>query len=913
MRYSGFTKEDEERFIALTARGLTAVFLYTGKIVSGGKRCYASSVDKNARVIAISGKTYAPVCLFTDVLGATYAENAGTAELMLGDVCVNVSDMLSEGYLPVKEVAEALGMRCVSFADGTFTVFGDSNAIDELSASEELIKAGPYALFGDYDTSGFTDEDYEAAAKNFHDMLVGTRETNRLDDPVVKERIENIDKQCKETLETINEGDDPAILWGEKLLKDTEDGAAQYSKLRKIVTAYATYGSEYYKDEKTLERIIFCLDWMYRHAYGDDMIEGHGWRDPKLPNWWFMYIGAPEHLADILFMLYDEISLEERKRYLKCFEWIASWMCLGPQWRTTRIKICTEYGVLLHKPEYLVQEAEDFDVNLEVVRRDYVNFTHTYPHNMSYGGLFYSRFVLVASALAGTALEYNTPNAYTQFLRLKYMYEPAMYKGQAFYMLSGRHTKQIVEAERADYLVFALSLIGVWGKDEDDYIKAFLKRHSNNPVFKRRMMKAASMLDLQRYEEILADPDVSGEYNYELAYSWYTGDRAAQHGKNYAFGIAMASNRHINYESILHQNPNGWYSGDGAFHVYTDYDTAQYDGNNFISNMNIAYRFPGTTEDMQERAVRGIYADAWKTPAKFAGSLECEKKYITAGMDFISEFCDGKNEDVYDEVRGHGRAKHDNDLVAKKSWFLLDKEAVLLGAGITSTMNSPVNTTVEHRRIVRDEEYSQFIKCGGAVKVLPKSEFEERFENPDYLMWGGHAGYFFLDKTNLYVSRYNYTTNVEQPYLELRAEHGANPVSEKYAYAIIPYADEAVLEAYSKTPEVEILSNTDKVQAVRKASIGVTGIVFYEAAELSQVSVDKGAIVTLIEDEDRLTISVCEPTHEAEELTVKLCGKFRTISTEGTMTVTDSLDSVEIKLNTKGAMGAPFRAVLEKI
>ncbi|MBO5945605.1 MAG: hypothetical protein J6Q69_03255 [Clostridia bacterium] len=912
MRYFDFTKEDEESFVALTERGLTAVFIYTNKVLHNGKRYVICEDDRNKKIIVASGEMCAPVCFFEKFFGARLNDD-GSA-LSLGGVTLDITDMKREGCLPIERVCGAFGIASRIFSNGSFLVMGDAALLDELCGSETLIKAGPYALFGDYDTSSFTDADYEAAAKNFHDMLVGTEETNDLSDPFVRERINGRDKTCREALETRNEGDDPAILWGEKLLRDTEDGAAQYSKIRKIAMAYATYGCYCYKDEAVLKKIIFCLDWMYRHAYGEDMIEGHGWRDPKLPNWWYMYIGAPELLADILFMLYDEIGLEERAKYLKCFEWIASWMCLGPQWKTTRVKICTEYGVLLHKPEYLVRESEDYDGNLHVRRLDYIDFSHTYPHNMSYGGLFYSRFVLVASALAGTALEYNTPNAYTQFLRLKYMYEPAMYKGQAFFMLGGRHTHQMIEAAKAtEFLVYLLSLIGVWGKDEDDYIKRFLKKHSVNAVFKNAMLKTASLVDIKKYEDILNDDTICAEYDNECAYSWFTGDRAVQHRNNYAFGIAMASNRHINYESILHQNPNGWYSGDGAFHTYTSYDSSQYDGVNFLRNMNIAYRFPGTTEDMQQRAVRGIFCDAWKTPAKFAGSLECRKKYITAGMDFISEFCEGAHEDVYDEVRGYGRAKHDNDLVAKKSWFLFDKEAVLLGAGITSTMNSPVNTTVEHRRIVKDEEYSQLVKANGEVKALPKDEFEMRFEGPDYLMWGGHAGYVFLDKTNLFVSRYNYTTNTEQAYLEIRAEHGANPVSEKYAYAVIPYADECALEAYSKSPEVEILSNTDKIQAVRKGAIGVTGIVFHEGAQIAGISADKGAIVTLIEEGNKLEVSVCEPTQEAEELLVKVSGNFRALSTEGNLTVTDCGDLAEIRINSKGAMGAPFRVTLEKI
>ena len=913
MRYLGFTKEDEESFLSLSSRGLTAIFLYTNRVVHNGE-VFTISDDKSEKIIAFSGEPYAPISFFTKFLGATADDNGGAKSLVIGDVAVVIDGMLKGGCLPVERLCKSFGIKSVLLYDNSFLVMGNEQALSELCESEVLIKAGPYALFGDYDTSAFTDEDYEAAAKNFHDKLVGTKESNDLSNPIIRAKIDDINLKCKEALDTLNYSDDPPILWGEKLLCDTEDGANQYSHVRRIAAGYATYGSDYYKNEEVFEKIKFCLEWMYRHAYGDDMIEGRGWRDPNLPNWWYMYIGAPEKLADILLMLYEEISLEDRRRYLKCFEWIASWMCLGPKWRMTRIKICTEYGVLLHKPSYLIQEAEDFAATLRLAREDYMDFSHSYPHNMSYGGLYYSRFVYVASALAGTALEYNSPNSYKQFLRLKYMYEPAMYKGQAFYMLAGRHTKEMVESTKAtEFLVYLLSMIGVWGKDEDDYIKSFLKKHSVNPIFKDSMLKKASFVELDKYVEILNDEGISSEYNYEYAYTWYTGDRAVQHGKNYAFGIAMASKRHINYESILKENQVGWYSGDGTFHIYTDYDSNQYDGDNFINNINIAYRFPGATEDMQERAVRGIFYDAWKSPNSFAGSIQTDNKFVVAGMEFISEFCDGANEDVYDEVRGHGRAKHDNDLVAKKSWFCFDKEAVLLGAGITSTMNSPVNTTVAHRRIVNDGEYSQSVKCCAETEILPKAEFEKRYTNPEYVRWGGHVGYVFLDKTNLYVSRYNYTTSKEQPYLEIRAEHGENPTGAKYAYAVLPYADDQTLSDYAKAPEVEIISNTENVQAVRKASIGVTGIVFYEGGELSGVAADCGALVILKEADGCLELSVCDPTQEASEINIKVSGKLRTLSADSTASVTECEDFALIKLSCENSRGRPHRVVFEKI
>ncbi|MBQ8689337.1 MAG: hypothetical protein IJ515_03125 [Clostridia bacterium] len=907
MRYDGFTKEDEVRFIELTALGVTALYIYTDKLISCGVRTtYGESADE--RAIAYSGEMYAPVSLFVRFLGASCSDNGTGVTLSLGDRCVDLRYERKTGYLPVAATCSALGLYTKQLCEGGFILIGDKERVDAIASDEVLVKAGPYALFGDYDTAGFTDEDYEAVAKNFHDRLVGTEQTNDVNNPLVRDKLAKINERCASALAGLDRSGDPIVLWGDKPLRDTEDGARQYSFLRSLAVAYGTYGSDYYGDKSVFDDIIYSLEWMYRHAYGEDMIAGHGWRDPKLPNWWYMYIGAPEHLADILLILYREISLEDRRRYLKCFEWIASWMCLGPNWRMTRIKICTEYGILLHEPKYLIQEAQDFDALLQVKRLDYVDFTHTYPHNMSYGGIYMSRLVYIASVLAGSPIEYNSPNSYKQFNRIKYMYEPAMYKGQAFFMLAGRYTKQLVEAAKsADFLCHTLSMIGVYGEDEDAYIKQFLKRSSANPIFRDTILKNASFVDLARFEQILADESIPYEYYYEYAHAWYTGDRAAQHRNNYAVGIAMASNRHINYESILHENKTGWYTGDGAFHLYTSYDTNQYDGDNFINNINIAYRFPGTTEDMQERVSRGICFNPWKAPNDFAGSIQVDSKYITAGMEFISEYCD-EDTQQYDEVRGWSRAEHHNDLTCRKAWFCFDNEVVLLGAGITSTMSSPVNTIAAHRRIVNDESLSQLVRYGGELAELEKSEFERRYKNPDYVLWQGHAGFVFLENTNLYVSRYNYTTSKEQPYLELRIEHGANPTNASYAYAVIPYADEETLDRYSKSPDVCIISNTKALQAVKESTIGITGMVFYEAGECEGVKVDTGAIVMLKECGGVLEFSICDPTQKQTELSVSISGSLEPVDADDKVSVSVNGDCVKLKINCADSMGAPFRA-----
>lgn len=185
MRFDGFTREDEQRFIDLTKDGVTAIFIYTDKLVVNGER----TAYKKDRTVVFSGEIYAPVSLFTDFLGVSCTECDNGAVLEFSGKRAAVSYEKGGEYLPVEKTCAELGIYTRAFAENSFLLIGNKAVIDTVAADEVLAKAGPYALFGDYDVSGFTDEDYERVAKNFHDKFVGTEETNDMSNPLVQEKI----------------------------------------------------------------------------------------------------------------------------------------------------------------------------------------------------------------------------------------------------------------------------------------------------------------------------------------------------------------------------------------------------------------------------------------------------------------------------------------------------------------------------------------------------------------------------------------------------------------------------------------------------------------------------------------------------------------------------------------------------
>ena len=180
-------------------------------------------------------------------------------------------------------------------------------------------------------------------------------------------------------------------------------------------------------------------------------------------------------------------------------------------------------------------------------------------------------------------------------------------------------------------------------------------------------------------------------------------------------------------------------------------------------------------------------------------------------------------------------------------------------------MDSNVNTTIEHRRIVREDEFSQYLSTDEGIVELDKAPFEKRITNAKWANMQGHAGYVLLENASTLLRRYNCEATGNQPYFEFRIEHGKNPQNASYAYAVIPYATNEQLEEYYKNPDVEIISNTAELQAVREKTLGISSYVFHKAGECEFISVSAPCIVMLSEKNGEIEICINDPSHELKD------------------------------------------------
>lgn len=924
MRYDNFTKDDEKRFLSLTEKkGVAATFIYSDKAAALGKIEKFNDADRKVRTVVIDGKIHVPVEFFTKFIGAKAEIGEGKVTLEFFGNKVVASDFVKRNgilFLPAQSTAQLLGLSSGTYFYDRLLVVGDKETVDLLNGDKSLSSAGAYVVFGEYDANELTKADYKQAKDKWRVKLAGSPELNDMTDPDVAKKINAVSEECKKALESLNRADDRVILWGDHPPVESVELSRQYRPIVKLAKGYATYGSDYYHDAEVLKTVKDCMEWMYANMYGEAELTDSGWRSTRLFNWWYWYVDATECITDVIFLVEDHLTDSDKKRYLMLFEHLATRMRTGPTGAMSRICVCTKVGLALEDPKYLNMEYYDFNQLLSLHKSgidgphlDYLCFTHGFPHNTSYGVLHLDRVLYVSSILAGTPVAYASPEQYNQFMFAKYMFEPSMYNGLGFLMFTGRSVERSELGRGESIILNLIPMIGVFGEEEDKYLKKMIKRNSVFEEFRSGVIAYCSLYDLAVYKSIIDDDTIPYDNDYEYAHAWYTGDRVAQHRNGYAVGVAMSSLREMSYESINNANKSGWYTGDGAMYLYTDYDNKMYDGVNFLSNnLNVAYRYPGTTEDMQPRVIRSILnGEAWRNPTLFSGGLKFRDKYITCGFDFTAMHFEGPDKNIVDGGYGGGLAVHHNDLVAKKSWFMFDDEIICLGAGITSTMNSPVNTTVEHRRIVKEDKFSQYVKTASGVEKLAGEPYSKGYKDAEWVLMEGHAGYLPLESSSIYVGRYNCEECGGQPFFEMRIEHGENPKNASYAYAVIPYATKEKLDSYRATPDVEIISNTTSVAAVSERKLGITGYVFFEACECNGISVDNQCVITTGADNGTFEITVCDPTQALKQIKLIVDKQLTPDMLCDGMTARTLDGKTEITVDCDDSCGKPFNAIFK--
>ncbi|MFF7291097.1 discoidin domain-containing protein [Microbacterium sp. NPDC008134] len=211
---------------------------------------------------------------------------------------------------------------------------------------------------------------------------------------------------------------------------------------------------------------------------------------------------------------------------------------------------------------------------------------------------------------------------------------------------------------------------------------------------------------------------------------------------------------------------------------------------------------------------------------------------------------------------------------AQKSYFSFDEGMVALGAGIGSTSDAAVHTTVNQASA----------KPNASVGGQPVAAGTDQ-QGVGTATWAynDEVGYVFAAGQDVKVSNKTQSGSWEgeetlsRDAFSLYVDHGTKPSAATYDYTVLPAATPAEVEAYAAKPAIRTLRNDTSVQAVRSADAGITMATFYAAGDLDlgdgrTLSVDQPATVLLDERGDAPVVSLSNPDRAGLSVGVNLTG-----------------------------------------
>ena len=556
-------------------------------------------------------------------------------------------------------------------------------------------------------------------------------------------------------------------------------------------------------------------------------------------NWWHNQIGTPNALITVMLIMDNDLTAEQVAKTLPMIG-RAHLTASGARPSGDRIKIA---GILAKNLLYRRDEVQlsevirviegeiKFNTGQRGMQHDY-SFHHREDrvnNTLSYGTGYADAFAEWAAFVAGTK-----------------------------YQFSEKPLQQLV-----DYYLDGICKQMIYGKYQDPGIKnrdiTRSERHrAMGTTTPERLLKTTSYRK-NELEELIKIRN--GEATPTLSFAkffWQTEHFAFQRPTFYT-SVRMHSTRNDNMEVP--------YNGEGLMNHHRG------DGTNYISVTGDEYTNIAPVYDWQK-----IPGTTILQKPELPSENEIQKKGLT---DLVGAVTDGK----YGAVVFDFKSPHD-PLAAKKAWFFFDNEYVCLGAGINSSSKLPVATTMNQCLLQGDVVMME----AGEKSTLQKGE-----RKLDQVKWILHSGigYFFPEAQKVNLSNQAQTGSwfkvnrqsdspkeeITKDVFKLWIAHGPQPQNASYQYIVVPSTTEKEMESQAGR-NIEILSNTSEIQAVKHSGLNICQIVFYTSGELKvsenlKIGLDSPGLVMVKNIKSEVKqISVADPSRKLGKIHINITGKI---------------------------------------
>lgn len=587
-----------------------------------------------------------------------------------------------------------------------------------LTVPSNLAYAAPEGMT-DFENAAMyeAEADFEALRNRWKILLTGGEELDT-SSQLAQDYAESIDQAAGRLWNSMiklgdAERDERTCLFSDLPMTDkkTKTGSSQitltFDRLKAIVLAYETKGSEFYRDPELKKEIIAALDMMIENHYSVYYASGGtgtglGSGNNSFGNWYDWRIGTPRQLCDLLLMFYDELTEEQIARYVEPIMMNNKRVDTTGANRTWIANVFVQCGVLTGVGDWIeagrtgledvfkyVDKGDGFHEDGSFIQHN------SYAYTGGYGKALLCTLAPMMNVLHETpyAIAYEDNREQIFYDMLFEAYEPLIYGGRFMDMAREREISRVANQDSIpgrQAIRAMIMLIDVLPEEQKARAQSMVKEW----LLDDEVLAQVCMDPTDGYNEYylpagvineaidLVNSGMEARGNLVKHKRYGAMDRIVHLRDDFGFTVSMSSDRISNTEGTNDEGLRLWNIGDGLTYLYNEDKT--YYSDHYWATVD-HQRLPGTTVNrVPGRAPKAGYGT--KNPYPFAGGTDLGEFGI-AGM----------------EMQGVGTTSR-NGAHAKKSWFMFDDEIVSLGSEVRSTLaDSTVETIVENRKISQDK------------------------------------------------------------------------------------------------------------------------------------------------------------------------------------------------------------------
>lgn len=273
------------------------------------------------------------------------------------------------------------------------------------------------------------------------------------------------------------------------------------------------------------------------------------------------------------------------------------------------------------------------------------------------------------------------------------------------------------------------------------------------------------------------------------------------------------------------------------------------------------------------------------------------------------------------------------DFVARKSVFCFDNRMICLGTGISNSNTDYSTETTLFQNAYRSEQEairvnSKAIKGSLKEKALPNGKMNT--------LWDGYGNYYQVKKGHVHVQVSEQTLRHNKTREETKGvfstawiSHGKSPQKESYEYLVLIQSTEKEAANAQRIPLYQVLHCDNTAHIVHDLPTDILAYVSFDnylSEQTSEVIYSIGAetMIMLLQKDNRLQMSVCDPNLNIREKTyttkepsrvvekeIQLKGKWKLVGINERIQVTvkDNLTKIIVSCQD----GIPVEFELEEI